>query len=180
MIQYPGAFWIPPLGALSDDRDIFIGNFSGSSTPGPPGPPGPQGPQGESGPQGLTGPTGPQGETGPTGPQGPKGEPGTGAECINCSKTTVIDRDYSVKEDDYYIGCLNEKPINVILPSTPLEGIIYIIKLEIKPPVGNRKVTVKGNGKQIDGTGSVVLENAYECLQVLFRDNSWHIITQYK
>jgi len=140
----------------------------------PPSPPGPPGPQGEAGPQG---PQGPQGEAGPQGPPGPSAPT---ESCINCSDNIVIDKDYTVKEGDYYIGCQNEKAISVILPSIPLEGKIYIIKLEIKPPVGNRKVTVKGNGKQIDASNSVVLENAYECLQVLFRSSSWNIIAHYK
>jgi hypothetical protein len=173
-------FWIPPLGPVNDDRDIFIGNFSGGGSAGPQGPAGPAGP---AGPQGEPGPTGPAGTAGPQGDLGPEGPPGPSSptkECINCSSNIVIEKDYTVKEDDYYIGCKNNKAISVIMPSVPLEGKIYIIKLEIEPPVGNRKVTVKGNGKQIDGNSSVVLENAYECLQVLFRSNSWNIIAHYK
>jgi len=124
--------------------------------------------------------TGPAGPPGPIGPPGPPGPPGPGTECINCSNYILTDKDYSIKPDDYYIGASTQKPINVILPTSPPEGKIYIVKLEMTPPVGNRKVTLKGNGNLIDGQNSIVLENSYECITVLFRDNNWNIISQYK
>lgn len=167
-----------PVPNFVDDRDLFISTSSGGP-PGPPGPPGPSGPPGEIGPVGPQGPQGIPGETGPQGVPGPPGPSGPTSECINCSDYIATNKDYTVKDTDYYIGTTNTKPINIILPAQPLEGKIYYIKLEIGPPVGNRKVTVKGNGKLIDNQASVVLENAWECVQVLFRDNAWHILSWY-
>jgi hypothetical protein len=178
--------WTPPLPialpTFIDDRDLFINANLGSA--GPPGPPGPQGeagppgPQGESGTEGPAGPQGEQGPAGPPGPQGEQGPAGPSSECINCSDYILTEKDYSVKSTDYYIGVKVTKPANIILPSAPVEGKIYIVKLEMPPPVGNKKVTLKGNGKLIDGQPSVVLENGYESITVLFRDG-WHIISQY-
>lgn len=165
---------------ISDD-DLLI-NYSTSL----PGPQGPQGPQGVPGPQGEQGSPGPQGEQGipgipgAKGEQGPPGPPGPSTECINCSSEILISKDYSVKTLDYYIGVDSQKPVSVILPSTAEEGKIFIVKLEMGAPIGTRKVTLKGNGNLIDGHTSVVLENAYESITVIFRGSNWHVISWYK
>jgi hypothetical protein len=171
---------------VSDDDLLINYNTSQPGPQGPPGPPGPQGEQGAPGPQGeqgvpgipgFPGEPGPQGEQGFTGPPGP---PGPSTECINCSSEVLINKDYSVKTLDYYIGVDSQKPVSVILPSTAEEGKIFIVKLEMGAPIGTRKVTLKGNGNLIDGHTSVVLENAYESITVIFRGSSWHVISWYK
>lgn len=176
-----------PSGNIDLSDPVYI-NYDPPSPPGPPGPPGPQGEEGLPGPQGEQGVPGPQGEQGeqgvpgPQGEQGPPGPPGPSSptkECINCSDYILTTKDYSVKIDDYYIGVNVTKPTNIILPTAAPEGKIYVIKLEMAPPVGNRKVTVKGNGYTIDGAAQIVLENAWECVQVLFRGNLWHVTSWY-
>jgi len=177
-----------PNGTIDLSEPVII-NYDPPSPPGPQGPPGPvgpTGPAGEAGPKGEQGIPGPQGEQGipglqgEPGVQGPPGPPGPSSECINCSDYILTEKDYSVKSTDYYIGVKSTKPTNIILPSVPIEGKIYIIKLEMQPPVGNKKVTVKGNGKLVDGQTSVVLENAYESITIIFRGDGWHIISWYK
>jgi len=174
-----------PTGPVDLSEPVII-NYD---PPSPPGPQGPAGPPGPPGPPGIVGETGPQGEPGPPGPPGPQGEPGIpgppgpfgpSSECINCSDQILIEKDYSVKATDYYIGVQTSKPTNVILPSSPLQGKIYIIKLEMPSPIGNKKVTVKGNGKLIDGKPSVVLENPYESITIIFRGDGWNIISLYR
>lgn len=153
--------WLPgiiPLPPIIDDRDVFISNRV--FAPGPEGPPGPQG------------------EAGPPGPPGPEGPPGPDAPVrSSCNKVLVKDN-YTVQSTDYYIGVQTEKPINVILPEKP-ENCLIIIKAEMPPPLGNRKITVYGNGNTIDGKITYKMENAWECLVLLYRD-SWNIISAYK
>lgn len=193
----PPVYSVPNQVITQDDRDVVINNGS-AGPPGPPGPIGPQGPQGVAGLQGPQGPQGepgipgpigtqgvpgPQGEQGIAGPQGeqgvagPPGPPGPTETCINCSDYILVTKDYSVKDTDYYIGVQCTKPTNIILPSTPIEGKIYVIKLEMPPPIGNRKVTLKGNGKTIDNQTQVILENAWECIQVVYRGTGWWVIS---
>jgi hypothetical protein len=155
------------------DNDLFINSSISTGIVGPPGPPGPAGEIGPTGPTGPTGnssgPTGPQGTTGPVGPTGPQGEPGVPG-LVN---TVVVSEDYTAKLTDFYIGTINKKPITITLPSDPPKGTQYIIKLQIGAPVGNRKVTVKSS-TDLDSSSSIILENPYESLQVLFQGN-WHI-----
>jgi hypothetical protein len=87
--------------------------------------------------------------------------------------TIVVSENYTAKLTDFYIGTTNEKPITITLPSEAPKGTQYIIKLQIGAPVGNRKVTVK-SATDLDNTSTVVLENPYESLQVLFQ-GTWHI-----
>ena len=119
-------------------------------------------------------PPGPAGEPGPPGPPSPDTK-----ECINCSDYILITDDYDAKPTDYYIGCQLTNNTNLILPLDAPEGKILIIKLEMGPPVGNRKLTVKGNGFTIDGNANITLQNPWECLTIIFRDCSWYIISQF-
>lgn len=161
-----------PLLPLPDDIDII--NYLGNSTPGPQGEPGPVGPQGPVGPPGEQGP---QGEAGPQGPQGPQGIPSepSGDPIYN---TILINTDYTVLQDDAYIGVNTTKPVNIKLPQAPIEGTLYVIKLEMGAPIGNRKVTITSidSSVKIDGNLSVVLQNPYESISLLYRDVGWHII----
>lgn len=183
-----------PMGNV-DLSDPVVINYDPPSPPGPPGPPGPTGDQGPQGEQGvsivdaqvspnpgnliITLSDGTEIDAGAVvGPTGPPGPPGPAGSC-DC-ETVVTDKDYTVKSSDCYIGVNSTKPVNIILPSSPQQGKSYTIKLEMTPPIGNRKVTLKGNGKLVDGQSSVVLENAYESITVLFRTTGWNIISQYK
>lgn len=94
-----------------------------------------------------------------------------------CKRATkVISEDYTASETDYYIGVDSTKAVTVTLPSTPQAGTELIIKVEMKPPVGSRKVTIKtSDGSLIDGTGSVVLQQSYEFIRVLYRNNWYRV-----
>lgn len=171
---------LPPF--VVDDRDLLINSIiSGSAVPGPQGPQGPAGPQGE---PGLTGPPGPQGDPGATGPAGPtglQGPPGpqgpAGPEgSVNPLATTLATRNYTALDSDDYIGVVCEEPITITLPLNPAAGNLLIIKLEMSAPIGNRKVTVAGNGSLIDGVTQRTLQQPYECIRLLFRGNEWHVI----
>jgi hypothetical protein len=160
-----------------DNTAFFV--TSGTGPPGPqgePGPPGPQGEkglQGEQGPQGEVGPAGPQGDPGPEGPQGPQGPSGP---AVN-PNTTLIHSDYYATTNDFYVGVESDGPSTVHLPVDALDGFELIIKAEMKPPLGNRKITVvTEDGSKIDGASSYVIQVSYESLWVIRRGDDWHII----
>lgn len=178
LLQQLLPYWssIPLLPTLPADIDII--NYTGANTqapvvgpPGPPGPPGPQGETGSAGPQGEAGPAGPQGETGPAGPPGQS----TGDPIYN---TILIDEDYTIKQEDAYIGVNSAEPVSILLPNDILEGSVYVIKLEMGPPIGNRKVTVKpeSSTSKIDGNSSFILKRPYESITVIHRGGNWFII----
>lgn len=165
-------YWWPPV----DGIDVI--NYNGTGIPGPPGEPGPPGPQGEAGPQGETGPAGAQGEPGPqgeTGPQGPAGDRGP----VVPPSTIVVSENYTASDRDYYIGVDSNKPTSITLPPDASDGTEIIVKVEMKPPIGNRKVTVKTvDGSLIDGSGNYVMQNGYEFVQVIRRGGNWFIISK--
>lgn len=194
----PWFFSAPPpvFVPQNSDNDVIINTSGGGQGPeGPSGPPGPAGPEGPPGPPGEdgVGVTDARVEQNPgdliitlsdgteinagnvIGPPGPPGPSGS----ENCN-TILVDKDYLIKETDCYIGVNSTKATNIILPTSAPDGKKYIIKLEMGSPIGTRKVTVKGNGNLIDGEGSRILENAYECLTIIFREGGWHIVSSYK
>ncbi len=155
MFQRINPFGPIPLFPYVDDIDNII-NYSSTGIPGPEGPPGPAGPQGE------------------VGPQGPPG-PGSGGDPIY--NTVLIDDDYIISQDDAYIGVQSRKPIDILLPTHPEQGTLYVVKLEMGAPIGNRKVTIiTDNGETIDGQTSLVLQQPYEYVSLIYRGSAWHVI----
>jgi hypothetical protein len=162
--------FIPFWGFLPPADGVDVINYITSTSPAIPGPPGPPGPPGEAGPQGDTGPAGPQGEVGPAGPPGE-------SRMVSTYKTTLIASDYKIKEEDVYIGVNSKAPVEILLPIDPDEGSFYIIKLEMPPPIGNRKVTITtDNNVKIDGKTFLTLQNPYETVTLIYRENGWHKI----
>lgn len=126
--------------------------------PGPPGPPGEQGPPGE------------------PGPQGPPGPPGI-CTCTSKCKTILVSEDYTATCDDYYIGVKSEGPVTISLPENCIDCCEIIVKAEMGPPLGNRKVTVTTtDGSYIDGTDKYVMEVPYQSVNIICRGGDWHII----
>jgi hypothetical protein len=144
----------------------------------PPGPQGEQGPPGPPGPQGEIGPpgeSGPQGEPGPAGPPGPPGD--CGCEC----KRILVTEDYTAQVDDHYIGVDSTGPVTITLPADCSDSCEIIVKAEMGPPLGNRKITIvpPDDGSTIiliDGKASYVIETPYESVRLICRDDNWWII----
>ena len=171
MIWY-GPTWLPPI---VEDNDMTFFVTSGTGPPGPPGPQGPQGEQGPPGPQGEpgSGEPGPPGPPGPQGEAGPQGPPGPASN----TNTILIQSEYYATCDDFYIGVDSDGPSTVYLPLDAPDGCQIIVKAEMKPPLGNRKITITTqDGGKIDGSSSYVIQVSYESIWVIKRGENWHII----
>jgi hypothetical protein len=148
-----------------DDTVIINQGDNNGCQPGPPGPPGPIGPPGPAGEQG------PQGEPGPIGPPGPPGD----CSCP-CSRR-VVSEDYTATSDDYYIGVDALGPTTITLPADCESSCEIIIKAEMGPPLGNRKVTIVPQGTAlIDGEEDFVLQEPYESIRLICSSGNWWII----
>jgi hypothetical protein len=152
--------------SLTDGKVIIAGNVVG--------PQGEQGEQGETGDQGAQGEQGIQGEVGPIGPAGPQGEPGPSESIF---ATTLTGSTYRATNDDFYIGVDSDEPTTVYLPEEPDDGKVIVVKAEMKPPIGSRKITIKGaHDELIDGYSEYVIHTSNESVTVIFRGTGWHII----
>lgn len=152
--------------------------------------PGQVGPSGETGPTGPTGPagngTGQTGQTGPTGPTGLDGSDSTvtgptgptgPAVSGTCCNAILVDSDYIVQPNDYYVGIDSDAPVTITLPNCNSDCSQIIIKAEMGPPLGNRKVTILPQGSStIDGQASYILTVPYESVQLVCRGGNWHIV----
>jgi hypothetical protein len=143
-------------------NDTIIINKDGCNTSGPPGPPGEQGPPG------------PPGKKGPPGPPGP---PGT----CNCEcKAIVVSEDYTATSNDYYIGVNSEGPVTITLPCSGNTCLEIIVKAEMGPPLGNRKITIvamdENNICTIDGKLEYIIEVPYDSVNMIYRGGNWWIV----
>jgi hypothetical protein len=131
----------------------------------------------------ATGATGPQGPTGATGATGLPGEPGpigaTGATG-NCScecKAILVSEDYVAQLDDYYIGVNSLRPTTITLPRDCRDCQQIIVKAEMGPPLGNRKITIiTSDGSTIDGADDYIIEVPYQSVHLICRGMEWWII----
>lgn len=70
-----------------------------------------------------------------------------------------------------------EDPVTITLPECDDTCAEIIIKAEMGPPLGNRKVTIVTiSGATIDGQTSYVMEVPYESVQLICRGGNWHIV----
>jgi hypothetical protein len=169
-----------------DCNEAAQGATGATGATGPAGPTGPSGPSGEEGATGSTGPEGPQGETGATGAtgatgeQGPVGATGPAGECDCQCKAILVSKDYTVTLDDYYIGVTSSGPVTITLPADCRGCHEVIIKAEMGPPLGNRKITIKVQDDIsehfIDGQLEYVIEVPYQSVNLICRDGNWWIV----
>jgi hypothetical protein len=90
--------------------------------------------------------------------------------------TILVSQSYNASDTDYYIGVNSNQATTVTLPINPSNGKQIIIKAEMTPPVGSRKITIKtGDNTLIDGAVTQVLQQSYQVINLIFRDN-WYII----
>jgi hypothetical protein len=146
--------------------------------PGPTGPSGPTGPTGETGATGPSGPPGPTGATGATGSTGPTGPSGPSGNCTCQCQTTLVSQDYTAALDDYYIGVDSVGPVTITLPADNANCQQIVIKAEMGPPLGNRKITVVPGAinQFIDGDTSYDIVVPWESVTLISRGGNWYKI----
>lgn len=92
--------------------------------------------------------------------------------------TTLIQTDYTATEKDFYIGVDSELPVTITLPAAD-DGVQYIIKSEMKPPMGKRKIKIiSGDDSKFDGYADHTLHVSHDCLHVIRHRNAWHILSK--
>lgn len=171
---------LPPINTGPGNDTVVINQGDNNDCKCPPGPPGPPGPQGEQGPEGPPGPPGPPGKDGQTGEQGPPGEPGPPGppgppgECTCKCSAILVSEDYDATMDDYYIGVNSTGPVTITLPSDCRDCQEIIIKAEMGPPLGNRKITIEtADGGLIDGEDEYVIVVPYQSVHLICRGGNW-------
>jgi hypothetical protein len=118
-----------------------------------------------------------EGPPGPPGPPGEPGPPGPPGECTCRCKSILVSEDYTATCDDYYIGVNSNEPVTISLPEECTDCCEIIVKAEMGPPLGNRKVTVTTtDGSYIDGIDKYVMEVPYQSVNIICRGGDWHII----
>jgi hypothetical protein len=106
----------------------------------------------------------------------PEGVISVGGSEAGCN-TILVKADYESTSDDCYIGVNSSGPVTITLPVVVSDGHQIVVKSEMGPPVGNRKVTIAtADGSLIDGNPTCVLSVPYESIHLIFRGFEWHII----
>ena len=95
------------------------------------------------------------------------------------ARTTTVDAAtaYYATDAEFYIGISSEKPVTVYLPAAAADGKIIIIKAEMKPPLGNRKVNIETiDGSKIDGYSDASVNVSHGYITLIRNNNQWYRI----
>lgn len=90
----------------------------------------------------------------------------------------IIDRptDYNVSESDSVVVLTLSSPATVFLPPTPFNGETHTIK-DGAGTAATHNITLNGNGNNIDGASTVVMNGNWDVITVIFRETiGWLII----
>lgn len=91
--------------------------------------------------------------------------------------TTLIESDYYASDVDHYIGVDCKKATTIVLPINPPDGKVIIVKAEMKPPLGNRRITIiTADDSSIDGYSNYIIQVSNEFVRLVYRGNGWHVI----
>lgn len=96
------------------------------------------------------------------------------------ARTTTVDSTttYYATAGEFYIGVSSEKPVTIYLPAAAADGKIIIIKAEMKPPLGNRKVNIATtDGSTIDGYSDASITVSHGFRTLIRNHNQWFIIS---
>jgi hypothetical protein len=92
----------------------------------------------------------------------------------------LVSEDYHAQVDDYYIGVTSTGPVTITLPGDCEDSCEIIVKAEMGPPLGNRKITIvaadDSTFSSIDGQLSYVIEVPYQSVNLICHNGNWWII----
>lgn len=92
--------------------------------------------------------------------------------------TTSVTSTYNATDGDFYIGVNSEKTTTVYLPAAAGDGKIVIIKAEMRPPLGSRRVNIATtDGSLIDGYSEAAITVSHGCKVLIRNDGQWYIIS---
>jgi hypothetical protein len=90
---------------------------------------------------------------------------------------TITTSTYTGTDDEFYIGISSDKASTVYLPANARDGKIIIVKAEMKPPMGNRKVIIETtDGSKIDGYSDASINVSHGKITLIRNNNNWFII----
>lgn len=97
---------------------------------------------------------------------------GGGANVIPVTGTAT---NYTTTVDDLYVGVSDTSvPRTITLMASPPQGKQYIIKDETGG-ASVHNITINGNGKNVDGNGTYVMDTDYAATALVYRNN-WFIV----
>jgi hypothetical protein len=86
-----------------------------------------------------------------------------------------ITDDYTTNIGDYILVDTTNNAITITLPDSPLTNDIIVVK-DMKDNAENNSITINGNGNNINGEGTFVINVNGAKVKLLFINNEWLII----
>lgn len=92
--------------------------------------------------------------------------------------TTVTTPTHYGTADEFYIGVSSDKASTIYLPADAADGRIIIIKAEMRPPLGSRKIDIVTTDEStIDGYTTASITVSHGKMTLIRNNNNWFIIS---
>jgi hypothetical protein len=87
---------------------------------------------------------------------------------------TAVSTTYQVLVSDEYIAATTSSAYTVTMPAAPTTGDTHTFK-DVSGGAGTNTLTISGNGTNIDGSASIVLNQAYAAVTLTFTGSQWSV-----
>ena len=94
------------------------------------------------------------------------------------NRTVTVDTPtYHSRSCDFYIGVASDRASTIYLPPAVRDGKIIVIKAEMRPPMGSRKINIATtDGSTIDGYSELSITVSHGAKFLIRNRNNWFII----
>jgi hypothetical protein len=75
-----------------------------------------------------------------------------------------------------YVYLVTAAPVTVTLPASPATGQVYYVKDRDGLASGATRITIDGNGNNIDGNSLIEIKNAYGSFTIMYNGTEWNIL----
>ena len=75
-----------------------------------------------------------------------------------------------------YTTFVSAAPVTITLPAAPTAGEVHVIKDSAGNATASNRITIDGNGNNIDGNGTIEIRNAYGSFTIVYNGTIWNVI----
>ena len=86
---------------------------------------------------------------------------------------------YTILSNDNIIAVDTSAARTINLPAAPTTGNLYVIK-DVTGGAGTNNITVSGNGNNIDGSATFIMNVAYEGAEFIYGASQWAVLSSVK
>lgn len=75
-----------------------------------------------------------------------------------------------------YVTFVTASPVDITLPAAPTNGEVHYIKDSAGNATASNRITIAGNGNNIDGNTNIQIKNTYGSFTLIYNGTQWNVL----